>query len=141
MNRDMVLAEWRRATRSLRAAELLAREGYHEDAVSRAYYAILHTAKAALFVHDVATASYAAVRRLFGRHLISTGEIERQWSSHLGEGLDDRLAADYDASTSFSAAETHQECQRARDFVERIRRYLLTQGLTVHDMETEVENG
>jgi hypothetical protein len=26
---------------------------------------------------------------------MSTGEIERQWSSHLGEGLDDRLAADY----------------------------------------------
>ena len=42
MNRDMVLAEWRRAIRSLQAAELLARENYREDAVSRAYYAILH---------------------------------------------------------------------------------------------------
>jgi uncharacterized protein (UPF0332 family) len=136
----MVLAEWRRAIRSLHAAELLAREGYHEDAVSRAYYATLHAAKAALFVHDVAAASHAAVRRLFGRHLISTGAIERQWSSHLGEGLDDRLAADYDARAAFSAAETRQECQRARDFVERIRRYLLAQGLTVHELETEVDN-
>jgi uncharacterized protein (UPF0332 family) len=78
MNRDMVLAEWRRAVRSLRAAELLRREGYREDAVSRAYYAILHGAKATLFVHDVATASHAAVRRMFGQHLITTGEIERQ---------------------------------------------------------------
>jgi len=103
MNRNMVLAEWQRATQSLHAAELLAREGYREDAVSRAYYAMLHAAKAALFVHDVATTSHAAVRRMFGRHLISTGEIEREWSSHLGEGLDDRLAADYDASVSFSA--------------------------------------
>src|SRR2546422_2311614 len=69
MNRNMVLAEWQRATQSLHAAELLAREGYREDAVSRAYYAILHAAKAALFVHDVATTSHAAVRRIFGRHL------------------------------------------------------------------------
>ena len=104
MNKDMVLAEWRRAVRSLRAAELLAREGYRADAVSRAYYAILHAAKAALFVQDVATASHAAVRRMFGQHLINTGEIDRQWSSHLGEGLDDRLMAAYDTAPPGGAA-------------------------------------
>jgi uncharacterized protein (UPF0332 family) len=84
-------------------AELLVNERFHEDAVSRAYYAILHAAKAALFVHNVAATSHAAVRRLFGQHLINTGEIERQWSSHLGESFDDRLAADYDARTVFSS--------------------------------------
>jgi len=141
MNRDMVLAEWRRAIRSLQAAELLARKDYREDAVSRAYYAMLHAAKAALFVHDVATASHAAVRRMFGRHLISTGEIEREWASYLGEGLDDRLAADYDASVSFSTGETSQECLRARAFVERMQRYLLMRGYTANDLETVVDNG
>ena len=53
MNRGLLLAEWRRALRSLAAAGLLAREGFAEDAVSRTYYAILHAAKAALLVHDV----------------------------------------------------------------------------------------
>ena len=141
MNRNMVLAEWQRAMQSLHAAELLAREGYREDAVSRAYYAILHAAKAVLFVHDVATTSHAAVRRMFGRYLIRTGEIEREWSSHLGEGLDDRLAADYDASVSFSAEETQQECQQARAFVERMRRYLLMHDFTAHELATIVDNG
>jgi len=141
MNRDMVLAEWQRATQSLHAAELLAREGYREDAVSRAYYAMLHAAKAALFVHNEATTSHAAVRRMFGHHLIRTGEIEREWSSHLGEGLDDRLAADYDASVSFSAEETRQECQQAQAFVERMRRYLLMRGFTAHELATIVDNG
>ena len=105
MNKIMVIAEWQRAWRALRAAEVLAREGLHEDAVSRAYYATLHAAKAALFIHDVATESHAAVRRMFGLHLIRSGEIESMWSSNLGESLDDRLAADYDASASFSFAE------------------------------------
>src|SRR5712691_832911 len=76
MNRTMVLAEWRRAWRALCAAEILARESYYEDAVSRAYYATLHAAKAALYIHDVATTSHAAVRRMFGRHLTHSGAIE-----------------------------------------------------------------
>ena len=140
MNKDTVLVEWRRALQSLRAAEFLARGGYHEDAVSRAYYAVLHAAKAALFVHDVATASHAAVRRMFGLHLINTGEIERVWASHLGEGLDDRLAADYDASASFSLAEASQECQRTRAFLDRIHRYLLAKGLTDNELGMEAGN-
>ena len=49
--------------------------GYREDAVSRAYYAILHAAKAALFVHDVAVASHASVRRMFGLHLVRSRKI------------------------------------------------------------------
>ena len=97
VNRDVVLAEWRRSTQALQAADLLSREDYREDAVSRAYYSILHAAKAALLVHDVATASHAGVRRMFGKHLVLTGDIEGQWSKYLGRSSDDRLMADYDA--------------------------------------------
>jgi len=64
MNRETVLAEWRRARQSLRAAQVLTAEQCPEDAVSRAYYAILHGAKAALYVHDVAVASHAGARRM-----------------------------------------------------------------------------
>ena len=98
MNRMLVLAEWQRARQALQAAEVLVEAGYAADALSRAYYATLHAAKAALYVHDVATASHAAVRRMFGLHVIRTGEIEGEWASHLGEILDDRLAADWACS-------------------------------------------
>lgn len=37
-----------RAHKALRAANLLLNEGLYEDCVSRAYYAVLHAAKAAL---------------------------------------------------------------------------------------------
>jgi uncharacterized protein (UPF0332 family) len=140
MNKIMVVAEWQRAWRALRAAEVLVREGFYEDAVSRAYYATLHAAKAALFIHDVATESHAAVRRMFGLHLIRSGEIESMWSSNLGESLDDRLAADYDASVSFSFAETSQECQRTRAFLDRIHHYLLAKSLTDNELGTEAGN-
>ena len=141
MNRDIVLAEWRRSTQALQAADLLSREDYQEDSVSRACYAILHAAKAALLVHDVATASHAGVRRMFGKHLVLTGDIEGQWSKYLGQSSDDRLMADYDAGVSFTAEESRDECQRARAFVERIRQYLLAKGLTAQELEPEHGNG
>ena len=140
MNRPMVLAEWRRAWRALGAAELLARESYYEDAVSRAYYATLHAAKAALYIHDVATTSHAAVRRMFGRHLIRSGAIEPIWATNLGESLDDRLAADYDVSTRCTADDARQECQRTWAFLDRIRRYLRVQGFSDEELDDEAGN-
>ena len=96
------MAEWSRAREALRAAETsLTRERCYADAISRAYYAILHAAKAALHIHDVAVASHAAVRRMFGLHLVRSGEIEPEWSAYHIESLDDRLAAGYDVETDF----------------------------------------
>jgi uncharacterized protein (UPF0332 family) len=128
MNRNMVAAEWSRAREALRAAETLTRERCYADAISRAYYAILHASKAALHVHDVAAESHAAVRRMFGLYLVRSGEIEPEWSAYLVESLDDRLAADYDVESSFSREDAKSECRRSREFLSRIRRYLLKKG-------------
>ena len=137
MNRNMVLAEWNRAREALRAAETLTRDRCYADAISRAYYAILHAAKAALHVHDVAAESHAAVRRMFGLHLVKPGEIEAKWSAFLVESLDDRLAADYDVETTFSREDARSECRRSREFFSRVRRYLLKKCLK----EAELRKG
>ena len=129
MNRNMVVAEWNRARESLRAAKTLTRNGLYADAISRAYYAILHAAKAGLHVHDVAAESHSAVRRMFGLHLVRPGEIEPEWSAYLTASLDDRFAADYDVETYFSKKETRSEFLRAGKFLDRMKRYLLNNGL------------
>ena len=135
----MAATEWLRAIKSLGAVEVLIHSGYPEDAVSRCYYAVLHAAKSALFVHDIDTASHAAVRRMFGLHLVRPGEIERTWAGALAQTMDDRLMADYSAHTRFSDEEARREYERAKAFVERIRQYLLARGLT--DQELEPEHG
>lgn len=127
--------------RSLEAADVLAREAYGEDAVSRAYNAVLHAAKAALLVHGVAPESHAAVRRMFGQHLVRTGELEAQWSKRLTQHSDDRLAADYDVGVFFSAEDAQEECGQARAFVDRIRRYLSAKGLTEQELAPERGDG
>ena len=141
MNREMAAAEWRRAVKSLGAAEVLMHSGYREDAVSRCYYAVLHAAKSALFVHDIDTASHAAVRRMFGLHLVRSGEIEQQWAGALAQTMDERLMADYSAHTCFSDKETRSERERAKAFIERILQYLLAKGLTDQELERGRGNG
>ena len=133
MNASMALAEWRRALLSLRAAQLLADNGIYPDAVARTYYAVLHAAKAALQVHDIGAESHSAVKRLFGLHLIKSGALEAELSSHLVEGLDERLAADYDPNVQVSEVEARDQCRRAAAFVERIRQYLTAQVLAMEE--------
>ena len=129
MNRNLVAAERSRAREAQRVAETLTRDGCYADAISRAYYAILHAAKAALHVQDIVAESHSAVRRMFGLHLVKSGKIEPQWAAYLVESLDDRLAADYDVETSFSQEDARGECRRSREFLRRVKRYLLAQGL------------
>ena len=52
MNRSLAIVEWRRAELSQRAASACLRHYCYADAVSRAYYAVFHAAKAALAFHD-----------------------------------------------------------------------------------------
>jgi len=116
MNRDLVLAEWRRAIESLRAAESLAKEDLAADSISRAYYATLHAAKAVLLIHDVTAESQAAVRRMFGLQLIQPGTIEREWAINLAHIFDDRISADYDVEITFTEKDDREECKRAKAF-------------------------
>jgi uncharacterized protein (UPF0332 family) len=141
MNRNMVLAEWNRARESLRAAESLTRDRCYADAISRAYYAILHAAKAALHVHDVAAESHPAVRRMFGLHLVKPGKIEPQWSAYLVESLDDRLAADYDVEIFFSKEDARSECRRSREFLARIKSDLVKNGIKETELQKKLRAG
>lgn len=130
MNRKLIGAEWQRALSSLSASRALLHTGHTEDGITRSYYSIFHAAKAALAVPEVETSTHAGVRSMFGLHLVKTGEIEAHWANELSESLDDRIRADYDTFTHFTSEDARDEHERAAAFLRRIRRYLLTKGLS-----------
>ena len=74
-------------------------------------------------------------------HLVKPGEIETKWSALLVESLDDRLAADYDVETSFSAEEARNECHTSREFLSRVKRYLLKHGLKEAELRKRQRGG
>ena len=109
--------------------------------MSRAYYAILQAAKAALLTHDVVAESHAGVKRMFGKYLVRAGHVEGRWAEYLTKSSDNRLTADYDSGVWFADDEVRLECERAREFVDRICAYLLASGLTEQELAAERRDG
>ena len=54
-----------RSRKSLESAKNLSEAGLFEDAISRAYYSVMHAAKAVLLSRNVPVASHEAVKRLY----------------------------------------------------------------------------
>src|SRR5437763_8209558 len=104
MNSEHVLAELRRGRTALEAARLLSRAGLYADATSRAYYAAMHAARAALLFHDEVTESHAGLRSRFGAVLVQAGLIEREWARVLADEQHQRMEADYSAAATIDAA-------------------------------------
>lgn len=125
MNHNSEIAEWRRAKASSRAASACLRHRCYADAVSRAYYAVLHAAKAAL-IHSGLNVStnHGRINQQFASTLVKNGPIEPKWGSEIGSLCSLRTEADYDVQATFSERRTRTICQRSERFLERILGFL-----------------
>lgn len=124
MTGSLTDGEWQRAQQSLGAAWLCQRAGFYADAISRAYYAMLHAAKAALQLYGVSARSHAGVRNRFALNIVRVGLVEGHWSAEIGSIGFLRGMADYNVTKIFDETEAHDVCERAEAFVNRIRRLL-----------------
>ena len=118
-------AEWRRAQECMGAANLCRDNGFHADAISRAYYAILHAAKAALALQGFASIrSHDAVQRLFGSELVIKDLVEREWSAHLRLSHAKRNLAEYHVLETFTETDSREAVERAASFLSRMQSLL-----------------
>ena len=120
MTASVVNSEWRRARDCIGAARLCHNGGFYADAVSRAYYAVMHAAKAALALYNVRPTSHPAVANRFGLVIVQAGLAERHWGSEIIRLGLLRKDADYEVSRTFSEAESLNACDRADAFLARI---------------------
>ena len=94
--------------------------GFYADAVSRAYYAVVHGAKAALESRQVSVSSHRGVRNQFGLHFVRPGLVEKEWGGYLVDSFKKRLLADYDATAVFDEADAERACETAEAFLDRV---------------------
>jgi len=107
-----------KARESLRAAKVLAREGYHDFSVSRAYYTMFYLAKALLLAEGVERSKHSGVIAAFGEHLAKPDKVHPRFHRYLLDAEDNRVISDYQTSSGFSAAQVEETIQRAAEFVE-----------------------
>ncbi len=125
MNVPAALAEWQRAREALGAAGSCRRDGYYADAVLRAYYAVLHAAKAVLESNGVgAPGTHDGVSNRFGLHIAMTGLIERNFASEIGRLYALRNQADYVVDTVFSETGAQDVIERAEAFLNCVHELL-----------------
>ena len=123
---DLSQKELTRAQKALLAAKTLLENRLYEDCVSRAYYAVLHAAKAALAMEPVEPQSHRAVRRMFGLHLVKTGKIEKEFARILTAEQEDREISDYDIHIEIEQDTAQKRVADAEKFLKRIEEYLRT---------------
>lgn len=120
MSEIRAAAEWWRGRQCLAAAQLCQSNGLYADAISRAYYATMHAAKAVPELHDIQVNSHEGVKNLFGYHVVMTGPIEGSWGREIDRLYRWRIRADYTATEVFTESDSRSACDRAEAFLARV---------------------
>jgi hypothetical protein len=110
---------------ALQAATALLQLGLHNDAVSRAYYAAFHYARALLLLDGLEPKTHRGVVSLLMERYEKPGRLEAGAVSVLARLQTFRGLADYDASERIAKERADSEVAAARSFVEKARPFLL----------------
>lgn len=115
--RRNIAAELLRSRECLLAARALVDQRLGNDAVSRAYYAAYHVARALLLTLGLEARTHAGLARLLKLHF--EARVGEEQVSAFARLQTFRHAADYDAETRFEAEEASGEVEKAEEFATR----------------------
>ena len=82
-NEEMIIAQIEKAIEKLNAAKSLLKEGFVDDAISRAYYCIFHSASALLFADGITVKTHDGLKTMFGLHFVKTGKVDEKYARWL----------------------------------------------------------
>lgn len=115
------------AEERVESAKVLLRKGNYRDAVSRAYYAFLDSARAALLTKGKFTKTHAGTLALFGLEFGKTKEVPAKFFRFYQEVKKAREAADYEILLrKFTKKEVEEIIEKAEEFVNFIKKTLKT---------------
>ena len=118
-----------RFDRYLTSARLLLQEGDCESSVSRSYYAMFYAAPAVLLTRNISASSHKGVISNFGKEFVKAGIFSRDLGRELNRAFGKRQLSDYEYTFVISQEEAEDIEDNGRDFVEKIRRFLQSEGL------------
>ena len=121
---QLIEAYLEKARQKLGVARRLRDSGDHDDAVSRAYYAAFHAAKALLTSAGEQPRTHHGAVTLFNLLFVKTGKISKRAGRFFANLKDDRESADYELF-SFADADTAQVAvEEAESIVAEATSYL-----------------
>ncbi len=110
----------------LEAARQLLANGFLDDSASRAYYAMLHAARAALTNIGVNPRTHEGTVSEFGRRLVLEGVFTRDLGRALAEAKAARETYEYSATAEMGREEAEALLKDAEKFVSLVKSHLKT---------------
>lgn len=126
--RAHVGAELALSGQALRAAHELLKLGLLNDAVSRAYYAALHLARAMLLTEGVDPQTHGGVSTMLGMHFVVPGRLAPEHAKELARLEQFRSEADYNRFFVFTHEGAAEEVAVADRFCAACRALLEKDG-------------
>ena len=109
--------ELERARRVMAMADYALSQGIFEEAVSSAYYAAHHSARALLFSLGLEVRSHDGLRSLLGEHFVRDGRLPRDTTSKLRDLFVGRIEADYGTHVHFTREQAEGSVGWSRAFL------------------------
>lgn len=106
-----------KARDSVRGAKLLAEDGLHDFAVSRAYYAMFYIATAFLLGRGLKFSKHSAVHAAFGRYFVKTGLVPAEFHQELLAAARLRNVGDYTIGPDLTPEDSAQSISQAEEFI------------------------
>jgi len=113
-----------RASRYLKSAEILLKEGDYESSVSRTYYAMFYSVQALLLTKNLSFSSHKGVVSAFGKHFIKTAIFPKEMGRELNRAFEKRQIGDYEYTFVITEDEAEEILMGGKKFVEAIARHL-----------------
>ena len=126
--KDNVREEFEHANESMRAADLLFKNGFTRDAVARLYYSLLYTVRAMLLTKGLEPKSHEGALRLFGLHFVKQGLFEPADSHVFSRLMKYRQEADYNPSYVFTPEDFIEFRKDAEMLMQKITSRLKQEG-------------
>jgi uncharacterized protein (UPF0332 family) len=96
--------------------------------VNRSYYAMFYSLLALLQTTGKISSKHSVVISFFDREYIKTGIFPKEMSKAIHDAFDLRQEADYEVITPPEPTEVSEIWYKAKDFVDKIRAYLIQSG-------------
>ena len=126
--KDNVREEIAHANESMKAADLLFKNGFTRDAVARLYYSLLYTVRAMLLTKGLEPKSHEGALRLFGLHFVKQGSFEPKDSHVFSRLMKYRQEADYNPSYLFTPEDFIEFRKEAERLMQKITSRLEQEG-------------
>ena len=84
------------ARTTLKAAIVLAENGFWNSAVNRLYYSLFYTVSALLYTTGISVKKHSSVKSQFTLHYVKTGKIDKKYGQLLSDLFDWRQKGDYE---------------------------------------------